>query len=467
VPAFKEYPILYVDDESDNLATFDLNFGDDFTVLTASSGAEALKVLDGRPVAVMVVDQRMPGMSGLETLASARERFPNLVGVLLTAYRDMEVLVGALNGGHVYRYVQKPWDRRELRSVLEQSIERFHLVTQNQELLGRLEELNSYLRSEVDRSLGSTELVGKSAALKAALNVIEKVAPTQSTVLITGESGTGKELAARAIHNGSARSKAPFIRVNLASLAPTLVESELFGHEKGAFTGASAARAGRLELANGGTLFLDEIGELTPEIQVKLLRVLQEREFERVGGTRTIKLDIRLVCATNKELEREVEAGRFREDLYYRVRVFPVHMPSLSQRMEDVPLLAGHFLNTFMTRVGKAFSGFTPEALGLLLAYRWPGNVRELENVVERAMILSSGPMISADDLAFMTVASGGGASPEASPETLPAYLEQLESSRLAESLERNGGSVSKVAKELGIQRTTLYYRLKKYGLVK
>lgn len=461
MPAQREYPILYVDDESDNLSTFDLNFGDDFQVLTAESGPEALRTLNSKPVAVLVVDQRMPGMSGLETLERAKQEHPELVGVLLTAYREIEVLVEAVNSGHVYRYVQKPWDRRELAHVLEQAIEHFHLKQQNARLLTQLESMNAYLRGELESRGGSGELVGNSARLREAVGVVERVAPTLSTVLITGESGTGKELAARAIHHNSPRRDAPFVRVNLSSLAPTLLESELFGHEKGAFTGAVSQRAGRLELASGGTLFLDEIGELAPEMQVKLLRVLQEREFERVGGTRTVQVDFRLICATNKNLEKEVQEGRFREDLYYRVRVFPIHMPALRDRLEDIPLLAAHFLRSFSTRVGRAFAGFTPDALGLLMSYDWPGNVRELENVVERAMILSAGPDITAVDLEFLRPASA-----VADAEGLPEYLGKLESARLEESLRRNGGSVSKVAKELGIQRTTLYYRLKKYGLV-
>lgn len=461
MPELREYPILYVDDEPDNLTTFDLNYGDEFVVLTAGGGQEALEVLRTRPVAVMVVDQRMPGMSGLETLSKARQAHPEIVGVLLTAYREIEVLVEAVNGGDVYRYVQKPWDRRELGQVLRQAVERYHLQRQNEMLRQQLAEMNRYLGGEVEREFHGGELVGKSAKLRSALEVVERVAPTLSTVLITGESGTGKELIARAIHRSSPRKDGPFVRVNLASLTPTLMESELFGHEKGSFTGASGQKIGRFELAHGGTLFLDEIGELAPEVQVKLLRVLQEREFERVGGTQTVKVDIRLLCATNKSLEGEVSAGRFREDLYYRVRVFPIHMPPLRERLEDVPLLAEHFLKSFAARVGRAFAGFTPEALGGLMAYEWPGNIRELENVVERAMILASGPEVTAADLAFLAPHTEA-----ASPEGLPAYLEKLEAARLEESMKRNGGSVSKVAKELGIQRTTLYYRLKKYGLV-
>lgn len=456
-----DYPILYVDDEQDNLSTFELNFGDDFNVVTALGPEEALKVLEGRTFAVIVADQRMPGMTGLQLLARGALQQSPPVGVLLTAYREVDVLAEAVNSGTVWRYIQKPWDRRELVTSLRQAIEVFVLRDQNRRLLERLTELNRYLSSEVNQEFNSGELVGRSAKLRAALEVVEKVAPTQSTVLITGQSGTGKELVARAIHRLSSRAQQPFVRVNLASLSPTIIESELFGHEKGSFTGALARKQGRFELASSGTLFLDEIGELPPELQVKLLRVLQEREFERVGGAETVKVDIRLLCATNRNLEELIRQGRFREDLYYRVNVFPVNLPPLKDRKDDIPLLAEHFLSKFAPRVGRAFAGFTPEALTVLLQYDWPGNVRELENVVERAMIVSHGPEITAADMAFLAPA-------EAEVERidgLPGFLEGLEKSQLAEALKRCNGSVTQASKELGINRTTLYYRLKKYGL--
>ncbi len=457
------FPILHVDDEEDNLETFDMNFGDRFELAAADGGEKALEMMAERKFSVLVVDQRMPGMTGLEFLEKAREIQPEAIAILLTAYRDIEVVVEALNSGLVHRYVQKPWDRREMVVVLDQALELFGVKDENRRLVARLEELNRYLGKEVDWQYNYGDIVGDSPKLQEVLDTVEKVAPTQSTVLITGESGTGKELVARAIHNSSPQRDGPFVRVNLAALPPTVIESELFGHEKGAFTGAISQRLGRFELAHNGSLFLDEIGDLPPEIQIRLLRVLQEKEFERVGGAETVRVDVRIIAATNRNLDELVQQGAFREDLYYRVNVFPIPMPPLRERKEDVPPLANHFLKKFESRVGKSISELTPEALGVLLGYDWPGNVRELENVMERAMILAAGPRLEGPDLAFL----GPAAVPEEQQQGgLPEMLENLEKHQLKEALDRNEGSVSRTAAELGINRTTLYYRLKKYGLI-
>jgi transcriptional regulator with PAS, ATPase and Fis domain len=308
--------------------------------------------------------------------------------------------------------------------------------------------------------------VGQASALNAVLDQVRQVAPTASTVLLRGESGTGKELMARAIHLSSPRAGKAFVKVNCAALAPGVLESELFGHEKGSFTGALARKLGRFELANGGTLFLDEIGDLGLEIQVKLLRVIQEREFERVGGTETLQVDVRIVSATNRDLEQAISQGQFREDLYYRLNVFPVHVPPLRERAEDIEPLAEHFVRRYSKSCGKRLSGVADAALDKLLGYPWPGNVRELENVIERACILAKGSAIEADDLDFgrrlqklatavMVPAAGN----------LPGQLEELEKRRLGEALAKHRGRKSDVARELGINRSTLYYRLKKLGL--
>ena len=463
---YLKYPVMIVDDEEHNLEAFDLNFGDDFTLLTARGGDKALKLLQGNDVAVFVVDQRMPGMTGMEFLAGAREHSPHSIAMLLTAYRDLEVTVEALNSGLVYRYVQKPWDYREMSVILRQLVELFAVQEENRRLVRRMAELNRYLEREVAGQYNHGEIIGESAPLVQLMETISKVAPTRSTILISGESGTGKELAARAIHNTSPRAQGPFVRVNLAALSPTIIESELFGHEKGSFTGAVRQKFGRFELAHNGTLFLDEIGDLPPEIQIKLLRVIQEREFERVGGAETVQVDVRLIAATNQNLTELVAAGTFREDLYYRVNVFPIEVPPLRERKEDIPLLAAHFAASFAPGTGKETRDVASSALEVLLGYDWPGNVRELENAVERAMILAEGHEITAQDFSFL-VPAGTPRSEKQAEGKLPQLLDNIERRQLQEAMEKHHGSVSRVARELGLNRTTVYYRLKKHGLIK
>ncbi len=464
---YRRYPILVVDDEEDNLVAFEMTFGDTFKLLTASSGELALEILRKEAVSVMVVDQRMPGMTGTELLAGAAAIAPDAVGILLTAYRDIDVIISALHSGRVYRYLQKPWDAREVEVILRQAIERHAMVAENRQLNRRLEELSKYLGREVDSRYNYGEMVGNSAPLQEVQSVIRKVAPTKATVLISGESGTGKELAARAIHHQSSRKNGPFVRVNLAALPATLIESELFGHEKGAFTGAIAQKLGRFELAHGGTLFLDEIGDLPLETQIKLLRVIQEKEFERVGGTETVQADVRLVAATNKDLEDLVRQGLLREDLYYRVRVFPIEIPPLRDRVDDIPTLAHHFLHQLSGGDSGEDGGTVelgPDSLARLTAYHWPGNVRELENAMERALILAEDEVVRAEDLAFLDVDRRQPKLPLNA--SLDVVLGTMEKHQLQEALARHDGSVSAMARELGLNRTTLYYRLKKYGLM-
>ncbi|MBM4320503.1 MAG: sigma-54-dependent Fis family transcriptional regulator, partial [Deltaproteobacteria bacterium] len=387
------HAVLYVDDERDNLDAFRFSFRRDFEVHTALGGEPALELLRELDAAVLVVDQRMPGMTGIELLSKAKELRSEAVGIILTAYTDIEVLIQALNSNLVYRYMTKPWDSKEMRVVLRQAVERHVLFRENRRLLARLEELNAYLTGEIRERFRPGRIIGRSAALQRVLEAVGSVAPAGTTVLIRGESGTGKELFARALHENSPRANRPFIRVACAALSPGVLESELFGHEKGAFTGAHERKPGRFELADGGTLFLDEVGDLAEGTQVKLLRVLQEREFERVGGTRTLKMDVRVVAATHRNLEALVAQGQFREDLYYRLNVFPILLPPLRERREDIPLLADHFLERFSCQLGREVLALCPEAMQALLAYSWPGNVRELENLIERAVILARGPV--------------------------------------------------------------------------
>ncbi|HLU68184.1 MAG TPA: sigma-54 dependent transcriptional regulator [Kofleriaceae bacterium] len=489
-----KYPVLIVDDEQDNLDAFRFNFKRAFTILCAQSGPEALDILRETDVAVIVTDQRMPKMTGLELLREAKQIRPDAVGAILTAFTDVDVLIEAINQGEIYRYVTKPWDAKEVRGVLTQAIERFHLRRENRRLVEQLEQYTGYLNNEIHGAFDFGQIVGQSEALREVLARVEQVAPTSSTVLLRGETGTGKELVAHAIHINSNRSDKPFVRVNCAALAPGVLESELFGHEKGAFTGAVARRPGRFELADGGTLFLDEVGDLPMEVQIKLLRALQEREFERVGGTETISVDVRVISATNRDLEAMIDTGAFREDLYYRLNVFPIHLPALRERTGDIPILVDHFIGKFARSAGKRVSGCTPEAMEKLQSYTWPGNVRELENIVERAMILVKGDRVEAADLDFGRRAQqAGGAAPQAAmhrqkTEPLPTIapvgagaaaadatasgsrplaerLADEERREIIAAVDRSGGNIALAARVLGINRSTLYYRLRKHGL--
>src|SRR6478752_3435561 len=416
-----KFPVLVVDDEQDNLDAIRFNFGKSFQLLLANSGDEALALAKQHDVAVIVTDQRMPRMRGLELLKAAREIRPDAVGIIVTAFTDVDVLIESINLGRIYRYVTKPWDAKELRGVLTHAVERFALVRENRRLEEQLSAYVGMLSKEAHGAYNFGAIVGESPALRDVLARVEQVAQTSSTVLLRGETGTGKEMVARAIHINSARETRPFVRVNCAALAPGVLESELFGHEKGSFTGAMARRLGRFEMADGGTLFLDEVGDLPPDVQVKLLRVLQEREFERVGGSETIKVDVRVVSATHRDLEKQIADGTFREDLYYRLNVFPIVLPPLRDRASDIPVLAEHFVQKYAPGAGKPVRGLDAAAIAALSGYSWPGNVRELENVIERALILARGTEITAADLEFTRRGAAATASPAAAPQVVTA----------------------------------------------
>jgi len=478
----KRYPILVVDDEQDNLDAFRFNFRKTFDILTASGGAEALQILADKEVAVVVTDQRMPKMTGVELLREVRNRQPDAVGIILTAFTDVDVLVEAINLGQVYRYITKPWDAKEVRGVLQYAIERFHLQRENRRLAAQLAEYTGYLNQQLHGEFDFGNIIGESAALREVLSKVEQVAPTASTVLLRGETGTGKELVAHAIHINSPREEKPFVRVNCAALAPGILESELFGHEKGSFTGAMARRPGRFELADGGTLFLDEVGDLPMEVQIKLLRTLQEREFERVGGHETIKVDVRMISATNRNLEKMIEEGEFREDLYYRLNVFPINLPPLRDRLEDLPVLTNHFISKFARQMGTAPQPPSSDAIAKLREYNWPGNVRELENIIERAMILARGAPLGATHLDFgrraaTHAAPHAGSGPVAAitpaqataavddGKSLAERLLDSERKEIIAAVEKSRGNIASASRMLGINRSTLYYRLRKHGL--
>ncbi|MGN6108572.1 MAG: sigma-54-dependent transcriptional regulator [Kofleriaceae bacterium] len=478
----KRYPILVVDDEQDNLDAFRFNFRKTFDILTASGGAEALQILADKEVAVVITDQRMPKMTGVELLREVRQRQPEAVGIILTAFTDVDVLIEAINLGQVYRYITKPWDAKEVRGVLQYAIERYHLQRENKRLAAQLAEYTGYLNQQLHGEFDFGNIIGESAALHEVLAKVEQVAPTSSTVLLRGETGTGKELVAHAIHINSPREEKPFVRVNCAALAPGVLESELFGHEKGSFTGAMARRPGRFELADGGTLFLDEVGDLPMEVQIKLLRTLQEREFERVGGSETIKVDVRLVSATNRNLEQMIEEGEFREDLYYRLNVFPINLPPLRERLDDLGPLMNHFVAKFARQMGGAPQPPAPDAISKLREYNWPGNVRELENIIERAMILAKGsqlaavhldfgrratasPVTSTGPLAVVTPAAPAAAAPSDDGKSLAERLLDSERKEIVAAVEKSRGNIASASRILGINRSTLYYRLRKHGL--
>jgi two-component system response regulator HupR/HoxA len=465
--------ILVVDDEPASTHLLRVTLGLDYLVYTANDGPSGLELLAAHPeIAVAIVDQRMPGMSGTEFIQQTIEPYPHLVRIILTGYTDVEALIEAINAGRVYRYLTKPWELDDLLVAVHNGFEVYRLAVENQRLQqelhaanARLRLENAQLKREARGRYRFEEIVGTSAALRRALDLVERVVTSDTTVLITGETGTGKELFARAIHYNSPRADKPFVAENCAAFAPDLLTSELFGHKRGAFTGASEDRPGLFEMAQGGTLFLDEIGDCPPELQIRLLRVLDQGEIRRVGDNRSIKVDVRVIAATHHDLAKDVETGTFRKDLFYRLSVFTIAVPPLRQRLEDVPVLAQHFLKERMAcMTTKAVPGFTADALALLGAYDYPGNVRELENEVERAFMLADAgefltPELLSDKFATPAAAlvDGGG--------SLRRRLEHFELQCVREALERNAGNQTRAAADLGVGRRTLVEKLQKYRL--
>jgi DNA-binding NtrC family response regulator len=408
-------------------------------------GASAIRRLGEEGWAVLLVDLKMPGIDGLQVLAEARKLQPEATAVMMTAYASVDTAVQAMKLG-AYDYLVKPFEPEELSHMVRR-------ILAQQEL--RRE--NIVLRKALKQQYRFHDLVSKSPRMQAVFEVARSAAASNSTVLLLGESGTGKELLARAIHVESPRADGAFVAVSCAALTETLLESELFGHEKGAFTGATATRKGKVELAQGGTLFLDEIGDISPKLQLDLLRVLEQHEFRRVGGTEVIRVDARVIAATNRDLRQAVADGHFREDLFYRLNVIPIVLPPLRDRTEDIPLLVEHFLDQLRAETGKAVEGVTRDALGALMARPWPGNVRELRNVLERGVVLARDPYITAADLELM---AAPGASGEES-----VSLREAERRHIETVLARCGGNVTRAARALGIDRVTLHRKIEKYGI--
>ena len=444
--------ILVVDDEESNLKVLSRLLGKDgYRVSTATSGPEALDVLRADQPQLLLTDLKMPGMNGLELLRAARTVSPTTEVILMTAYGTVEIAVEAMKEG-AYDFVTKPLKRHEILKSVGKANEKASLLAENRRLREQVE-----AQQQAGGSLG--RIVGRSEPLRAVLETVGQVAPSEATILICGDSGTGKELLARAIHELSDRSEGPLIRVNCAAIPETLFESELFGYEKGAFTGAAGRKPGRFELADGGTLFLDEVAEMSPASQVKLLRVLQEGEFERVGGTKTVQVDVRLVAATNRDLERLVAERKFREDLYYRLHVIPIRLPPLRERRDDIPLLAAHFARIYATKNRKELRGITDEALEALSLHRWPGNVRELENTIERAVVLSKADRIGVSDLPAQLQPEGKGGSRKL-VFAIGTPLREMEETAIRETLKHAGGDKKLAARLLGIAARTIYRRL-------
>lgn len=443
--------ILVVDDEPDTRALLrEVMEKEGYAVRTADAGEDALKQLAQEPVDVVLSDIQMPGMDGLDLLAEVQKSYPKTQVILLTAYGSLETAVEGIKAG-AFDYVSKPFVLDELRLLVHRALDHKHMIEENRAL-----------REQVQATNPLHQIQGKSPAMVSVYKLVARVAPSDSTVLIHGESGTGKELIARAIHTNSRRHGGPFIPVDCSTLAENLLESELFGHERGAFTGAMSNKRGLLEMANGGTCFLDEVGDISPTLQSKLLRVLQEHEIRRVGSTDPISVDVRIVAATNKDLRKLVEENTFREDLYYRLNVVTITLPPLRERPEDIPVLARYFLKKYGLTRKKRVTEISPEAMAFLIQYDWPGNVRELEHTIERAIVLTPYSTIMPEDLpAFM-------ASQPSPPATVSSgwkTLGQLEREHILRVLDAFKDDEGKAAEVLGIHRKTLQRKLKEYGL--
>ncbi|MDD4059748.1 MAG: sigma-54 dependent transcriptional regulator [Kiritimatiellae bacterium] len=453
--------VLVVDDEKNTREGLGRALRRDYEVVLAESADAAIQTLGERPVDVMLSDVRMPGMDGLGLLREARRLHPDLVVIMLTAYGSVETAVEAMKVGAA-DFLTKPVNLDHLDITISKAVRQRALESENRALKSRL-----------DSKFGLENIVGSSPAMERLFDIVRQAAPTQATVLIEGASGTGKELVAQAIHRLSARAAGPFVAVHCAALSSSLLESELFGHEKGAFTGAVVQRKGRFEMAHGGTLFLDEISEIEPSVQVKLLRVLEERRFERVGGVDTVDVDIRIIAATNRDLRKYVEEGKFREDLFYRLDVVEIKMPPLKERGGDIALLCNRFMKEFAEVNARPVSRFAPEAAAILQAYSWPGNVRELRNTIEKMVVLARGDTLAVEDVpanirdeARLNGVSGVSAAPAPAPAADFAPTESLaevEKRKILAALDAAGGNRSKAAIALGISRRTLHRKLNEW----
>ena len=438
--------VLVVDDEPMVcLALTNWLEEENYFAQAVEDGPQAVQAVREENWDIVLLDLRMPGMDGMEVLKQVKEIAPQTVVIMMTAYASIPGAVQAMQEG-AYDYIVKPLDVDQLTLMLKRIVEHQQLITENILLRKRLTEQYEY-----------EDIIGRSEAMQEVFSMIKAVTDTNATVLITGETGTGKELVARAIHSNSSQRYGPFVATSCGALPETLLESELFGYEKGAFTGADRTKKGRFELANEGTLFLDEVGDISMKTQIRLLRVLQEKSFSRLGGTEQIKVDVRLVSATNRDLVAAIEEGSFRSDLYYRLNVVSIQLPPLRERIDDVPLLAAHFINKYNVEFNKKFDRVDRKAMDFMMDYHWPGNVRELENVIERALVIGQGPQVKVKHLPFCNIES---------PLTEePRSLQEVEKSHIEKMLQRNDWNIAKTARLLNIDRSTLHKKIKKFGL--
>lgn len=467
----KKYELLLVDDEQANLQKLQRTFMEQYIVHLAQSGEEALQILEKAPIDAIITDQKMPHMTGIEFLELSQKTYPNLVRIVLTGFTEVDDLIAAINTGKVHKYITKPWEPEDLRLAVQDSLEKLELVRENERLATelklaneKLQTENIILRQEVEKQVYPKSIIYGSPEMENILRLLRRVTGTETTVLIQGETGTGKELVARFIHGESNRRDQIFIPVNCGAIPKDLVESEFFGHSRGAFTGATQGKKGYFEMANGGTIFLDEIGEAPPELQIKLLRVIQESEIMPVGYHQPKKVDVRILASTNRDLKAEVSANRFRQDLFFRINVFSITIPPLRERKKDILPLAEFFLQQFSRKLSRKFGDFRDETRELILAYSWPGNVRELQNEIERLVLLSEtgkdiGPELLSDNIRQKhrpsLLANGD----------LKSAVRELEEEMIRSALTRFGQNKSRTARALGISRQSLLEKLRRMGL--
>jgi two-component system response regulator HupR/HoxA len=464
----QKYSLLLIDDEAANLQKLRRTFMYEYSVYPVQSGEEALTILQSTPIDAIITDQKMPNMTGIEFLEASQKDYPNLVRIVLTGYTEVDDLIAAINTGKVHKYITKPWEPETLKMVVQEALEKMELVRENERLARelkianeRLQTENIILKQEVEKGGVRREIIHGSPEMENILQLLRRVTGTETTVLIQGETGTGKELVARFIHAESNRRDQIFIPVNCGAIPRDLVESEFFGHAKGAFTGAIQEKKGFFEMADGGTIFLDEIGEAAPELQVKLLRVIQEGEIMPLGFHQPKKVDVRIIASTNRDLRAEVAAGRFRQDLYFRINVFSVTIPPLRERVRDIMPLADYFLKYYSARLNRHVPGFQKDTARLLESYPWPGNVRELQNEMERLILVSDQDKEFGPDLLSDYIRQGPRTAPRADGR-LRSAIQTLEDEMILETMRRFRSNKSRTARALGISRQSLITKLRR-----